>query len=110
MDPIFSNFSSDQTFFQTPNLFQKLFLDPKSILEQNLFGPTISLDPKLFVDQKFLWDHNFFRTENLFGPNICLGLRDFPWRREIKLFQAEHFRIPEEEIGIWYWYKFWVLV
>ena len=51
-----------------------------------LFGPTIS------VDQKFL-EPIFFRTHNFFGPNYCLRLGDFHWRRGVKPFRAEHFQL-----------------
>ena len=53
----------------------------------------------------FFWIHNFvsnqkvFRTQKFFGPiffyrpNIGMGLGDIHWRRGIKPFQAEHFRL-----------------
>ena len=37
--------------------------------------------------------HNFFQTQNFFGPNVRLGLGDFHWTQGIKQFQAEHFRL-----------------
>ena len=76
---IFSKF-----FFQT-QFFSKIFSDTKSIgpkifWTHNFFGPKV-FRPKIISDPWFF-----------FGPNFCLGLGDFHWRRGIKPFQAEHFR------------------
>ena len=73
-----------RTFFFMHNIFQKKFqtqnlFGPKSFWTHNFFGPKV-FRPKIISDPWFF-----------FGPNFCLGLGDFHWRRGIKPFQAEHF-------------------
>ena len=88
----------DLTFFLFPNFFFDIFFRAKSFLNQIFLDSKFVwtqkfLDPIFVMEPNFLWTHNFFRTKIVFGPNICLGLRDFHWRRGMKPFQAEHFRL-----------------
>ena len=52
-----------------------------------------------FRAHNFVWNQKTFQTQNFVGPlyfyrpNICLGLGDFHWRRGIKPFQAEQYRL-----------------
>ena len=70
---------------------------------QNFFGPKILADQRFFQTHNFI-SHKIFCRRNFFLPkffgpiifwgySICLGLGDFHWRRGIKPFQAEHFRL-----------------
>ena len=89
-------------------------MDQKFIQAQQFFGPTISLDqkvfsPNIFCVQQINWRNEpkvsiprvhsghlstTFADSNIFFlPNICLGQGDFHWRRGIRPFQAENFRL-----------------
>ena len=86
-----------KAFFHTQHFFQKKISDPKffsnfffrpKIFFKSFFGPKIYFCPKVLKTQKFVLTHKFFQTKNLFGPNICSGLEDFHWKREIKAFPS----------------------
>ena len=76
-----SKFFSHPKFFKTQKFFQSQnFFGPKSFSTQNCFRPKFFPDTKLFSalfsDSIFSWD-----------------FWDFRWKRGIKPFQAEHYRL-----------------
>ena len=70
--------------------WSKIFLDTKFFSTPKFFRTQKFFNPKLFQTQ-FFPDTKFFQT--FLRLNIFWNFWDFHWRRGVKPFQAEHFRL-----------------